>query len=333
MSRLMFTFTPEEDHWLYHLQRPWPLTVRPLETFAQQLNTTEAQLEDFLHRLREAGIVRRIGGVFDARRLGYRSSLFAIKAEGEALQEAAQEVAALSGATHVYMRGWPEAFTVDGLTTKDYEDYPNLWYTLSAPHPQFESIAEGLKRWQPQAFPAIRRFKIDVVFDTRTQGRDERTEYVSPQEVQPMPLPSGEAQALVRRYQDDTVQVTEPFLEDDLPQLRRWQEEGVMRRFALLLRHRKTGFTANAMCCWAVGPTELNTMGRRLAQSPDVTHCYARPPAQNFPFNLYAMIHKQTWEEAYQTFQRLAREAQLPETGKVFFSTHEFKKTSLRCFV
>jgi DNA-binding Lrp family transcriptional regulator len=329
----MMNLTPDEHQWLYTLQRAWPLTERPLQALAESLNTTEGALCGFLLRLREAGVVRRIGGVFDARRLGYQSCLFAIKAEGEALEQAAAEVAALPGVTHVYTRGWPKGLNLHGITEDDFKAYPNLWYTLSALHTEFDSLAATLAHWKPQAFPATTRFKIDVVFDTRTQQRDERTEHRSPTEVIPAAIPSLEDQALVRRYQEDTLTPEQPFLTEDLSRLQAWQANGTMRRFGLLLRHRATGFSANAMCCWSVDEAALLDAGRRLAQSPHVTHCYARPMATNFPFNLYAMIHKQSWEEAYVTFEQLTQAAHLPVGGKLFFSTHEYKKSSLRCFV
>lgn len=325
--------SPTAAQWLYTLQRPWPLVTRPLAAIAETLNTTEEALITFIQALRAEGLVRRIGGVFDARQLGYRSCLFAIAAQGEDLERAAADVAALPGVTHVYTRGWPEDYTRDGLTTRDYEDYPNLWYTLSAPANTFNEEADRLAHWHPQAFPALTRFKIDVVFDTRTRQRDERTEYRPTLDVATAPLPTLAQQMIVRRYQDDTNTPEAPFREEDLPQLQAWQASGVMRRYALLLRHRATGFTANAMCCWSLPDAERLTAGRTLAADPDVTHCYARPYAENFPFNLYAMVHKTSWDDAYDTYLRLSQSLHTePHMGRVFFSTREFKKTSLRCF-
>lgn len=329
----MDTTSPTIARWLYRLQRPWPLTLRPLATMAHELETTEATLISFIRDLRLAGMVRRIGGVFDARQLGYRSSLFAITAHENVLEQAAAEVATLPGVTHVYTRGWPDDYTRDGITSNDYQTYPNLWYTLSARADTFETEANKLSKWAPQAFPALTRFKIDVVFDTRTRQRDEKTEYRPTLEVVSTPIPSEEQQAIVRYYQDDTAMPEAPFREEDLAQLQDWFEKGIMRRYALLLRHRASGFIANAMCCWYIPEEDLLTAGRALATTTDVTHCYARPTAHNFPFNLYAMIHKTTWDEAYDTYIRLSTLLPITTPGRIFFSTREFKKTSLRCFV
>lgn len=326
----------DEARWLYALQRPWPLVSRPLAVLGEALGASEAQLAGFIGRLRAAGMVRRVGAVFDARRLGYRSCLYAVRAEGPALAAAAVRVCALPGVTHAYERAWPADFSADGLSAQDYAPYPNLWWTLSAPAERFEAEAARLADLAPTPFPALTRYKIDVVFEAGTRERDERTEYRAPvaapaPEVVPAPPLSPEAVAIVRRYQDDTAKVVEPWRVADLPQLRAWQADGTLRRFALLLRHRAGGFTANGMCCWQVAPEACDAAGRRLAAEAEVTHCYARPASAAFPFTLYAMVHKRSWSAGYAAFCRLGGLIGAP-AGKVFFSTHEFKKSSIRFF-
>ncbi len=324
--------SPQEADWLYALQRPWPLTERPLDALAARLGATPEALADLLARLRAEGLVRRVGGVFDARRLGYRSCLFALPPMAAADEaEALRRIVALPGVTHAYRRGWPEGVALGGVTAADYAGLPSIWYTLSARADRFEAEAARLAALAPLPFPALARYKIDVVFDPRTRGRDERTEYAAPAAPLPAPLPPEPLRAIVRRYQDDTADPAAPFRPEDLPRLRAWQADGTLRRFALLLRHRASGFVANGMCCWRVPEGESDRVGRALAADPDVTHCYARPLADVFPFNLYAMIHKTSWEEGFATFRRLSALAGL--SGKVLFSTQEFKKRSIRFFV
>lgn len=327
--------TTEQKSWLYTLQRPWPLVQRPLEAIAHTLETTEDALFNFIQTLRTAGYVRRIGGVFDARRLGYRSCLFGIHAPSNAdLEHIANVVTALPGVTHAYTRGWPPTLALDGITEKDYLLYPNFWYTLSAPATHFDETASQLSAFNPIPFPALKRYKIDVVFDLQTRSRDERTEYTSPNTTTTPTLITPEQQIIVRRYQDDTPNWRAPFQSEDLPQLQAWQTDGTLRRFALLLYHRVTGFIANGMCCWQVPLKEIDYHGRLLAAQPEVTHCYARPENEKFPFTLYAMIHNTSWEAAYDIFNQLTQRAELtPFARKVFFSTHEYKKSSLRFFI
>jgi hypothetical protein len=91
---------------------------------------------------------------------------------------------------------------------------------------------------------------------------------------------------------------------------------------------------ANGMCCWQVPIEAIDHHGRLLAAQPEVTHCYARPENEKFPFTLYAMIHNTSWEAAYDTFNQLTRHAELDSFArKIFFSTHEYKKSSLRFFI
>lgn len=318
--------TPEQSHWLYVLQQPWPLSERPLRDLAHGLNTSEKTLLDFIAALRKEGLVRRIGAVFDARRLGYRSCLFAAMSA-----DSVAELIAHPGVTHAYLRSWPEEFSRDGISAADYAPFPKLWYTLSAPMDRFEAEAAKFAHLHPIALPALVRYKIDVIFDTRTRQRDERTEYRAPNDLHSTALPTPEQQVIIRRYQDDTLSPEAPFLAQDLPQLRAWQHDGTLRRFALLLQHRASGFVANGMCCWHVPEAERDAFGRRLAAFAEVTHCYARPEHERFPFNLYAMIHKTSWEAGYQAFQKLTQGAGLPK-GRLFFSTREFKKSSVTFF-
>lgn len=326
------TLSPQQADWLYRLQQPWPLVSRPLQVMAEALRTTEADLLAFIARLRAEGIVRRIGGVFDARRLGYRSCLFAIRAAGEEREAAAAALCAHPGVTHAYLRGWPDGVEINGTTAADYVSYPQLWYTLSARADRFEAAEAPLARFNPIPFPALTRYKIDVLFDTRTRPRDERTEYRAPAWVEPAELPTEAEQTCIRRYQDDTCRPEAPFRNEDLPHMAALAADGRMRRFSLLLHHHAGGFTANGMCCWPVAPDACDPFGRRLAAEADVTHCYARPARDDFPFTLYAMIHKRSWQAGVETFNRLTSLAGLPATGKLFFSTREYKKSSMRFF-
>ena len=301
---------------------------------AEQLNTTEDALISFINTLRQEGIVRRIGGVFDARRLGYRSCLFGVHTTPNTLSDIVAATIAHPGVTHAYLRGWPGTFQADNISITDYATYPNFWYTLSAPADAFQEAAAPLQQFAPIPFPALTRYKIDVVFDLRTRNRDEKTEYLSPKHLSTPPVITAEQKDIVRRYQEDTLAIQTPFRAEDLPQLRLWLADGTLRRFGLLLYHRASGFSANGMCCWDVSPEEIDLYGRRLAASPDVTHCYARPQHEHFPFSLYAMIHKTSWQAALDTFHRLSQETGLHHhPRKIFFSTQEYKKSSLRFFL
>ena len=63
----------------------------------------------------------------------------------------------------------------------------------------------------------------------------------------------------------------------------------------------------------------------------DVTHCYERPFAPGFPFNLFAMIHARSMEEAKAKFAALEAAAGL-SGGVMLVSTKEYKKPSMAFF-
>ena len=332
---------------LVALQRGVPLTAYPFAELGASLGLSEEAVLALVRRLLNAGEARRFGAVFDARRLGYRSALCAMTVPRVRMADVAAKVTAVRGVTHAYERGWPAELpdTLPGGPAG--KSWPNLWFTLAAPSADFSRELEALRAaCQPYAIhelPATRRFKIDVVFDVRTRDRDERVEPRLPlvkAPAQVVELNEGE-KALVRLLEGDLpvcARFFEPLAQQAglgetalLEQVRAWQASGVMRRIGLLLRHREIGFKANGMCCWDMPEPEVMEAGRRVADFPEVTHCYERPAMDIFPFRLYAMIHTATWEGTQRLFERITREAGL-SGGQLLLSVTEFKKTSMQFF-
>ena len=332
---------------LVALQRGVPLTAYPFAELGASLGLSEEAVLALVRRLLNAGEARRFGAVFDARRLGYRSALCAMTVPRVRMADVAAKVTAVRGVTHAYERGWPAELpdTLPGGPAG--KSWPNLWFTLAAPSADFSRELEALRAaCQPYAIhelPATRRFKIDVVFDVRTRDRDERVEPRLPlvkAPAQVVELNEGE-KALVRLLEGDLpvcARFFEPLAQQAglgetalLEQVRAWQASGVMRRIGLLLRHREIGFKANGMCCWDMPEPEVMEAGRRVADFPEVTHCYERPAMDIFPFRLYAMIHTATWEGTQRLFERITREAGL-SGGQLLLSVTEFQKTIMQFF-
>lgn len=345
----MADWNEQEAAALVELQRGIPLSERPFEEVGKTCGLSEEAVLALVRRLLASGDARRFGAVFDARRLGYRSALCAMRIPRERLAETAAKVASLRGVTHAYERGWPAELPPDSPGGPAGRVWPNLWFTLAAPSATFAQELDALRAaCEPYCIdelPALRRFKIDVVFDVRTRDRDERVE-PRPRTAQALEqgavylLDAGQ-QALVRRLEGD-LPVGGRFFEglaaaagmgegELLKQLREWQSTGVMRRIGLLLRHREIGFKANGMCCWDVPQADVLEYGRRVAAFPEVTHCYERPWLEKFPFRVYAMIHTPTWVGTQALFERISREAGL-SGGQLLLSVTEFKKTSMQFF-
>jgi DNA-binding Lrp family transcriptional regulator len=111
-------------------------------------------------------------------------------------------------------------------------------------------------------------------------------------------------------------------------------QTGVVRRYGALVSHRRLGFTANAMLVMAIPPEQIEAAGARLAESPHVSHCYQRPPFDDFPYNLYAMVHGRTRDECLDIAAGLVGAHRCPLSGngapdwQALFSTREYGKSS-----
>jgi siroheme decarboxylase len=108
-------------------------------------------------------------------------------------------------------------------------------------------------------------------------------------------------------------------------------DRGIIRRFGATLRHQKSGFSANAMGAWQVDETRIDEVGKKMASFREVTHCYRRNPADDWPYNLYTMIHGADEEACRKIARKMAEKAQV-ETYTLLFSRKELKKTSMKYF-
>jgi DNA-binding Lrp family transcriptional regulator len=116
-----------------------------------------------------------------------------------------------------------------------------------------------------------------------------------------------------------------------LSTLQRLCDRGIIRRFGATLRHQKSGFAANAMVAWQVEEERVETVGQKLAAFREVSHCYHRNPAGEWPYNLYTMVHAANEEACRATAQRMAEAAGV-DNYDLLFSRRELKKTSMQYF-
>ncbi len=108
-------------------------------------------------------------------------------------------------------------------------------------------------------------------------------------------------------------------------------DRGVIRRFGATLRHQKSGFTANAMVAWNVPAERVDTVGEIFAEFAEVSHCYHRNPAEDWPYNLYTMIHANDEDACRAIASKMSAKAQVAEYT-LLFSRKELKKTSMQYF-
>ncbi|MDD2754051.1 MAG: AsnC family transcriptional regulator [Methanothrix sp.] len=128
------------------------------------------------------------------------------------------------------------------------------------------------------------------------------------------------------RVLGDRVGISE---EEVIVRLRALQEAGIIRRFAATIGHRALGIVANAMIAWKVAPEEVESAGMLFASFDEVTHCYERAVAEDWPYNLYTMVHSKSRDDCLTIADRLSQRSGISDY-RVLFSDFEYKKTSAR---
>jgi len=310
------------------LQSEFPLVAQPFAVLAQRLGISEEELLDRARALRESGVLRHLSAIFDVYRVGYRSTLVAFSVPEERLNQAAAAVSAHPGVSHNYGR----------------EHEYNLWFVLAVPRSgdlegEVTLLAEKTGAVRYHILPALELYKIDVEFDMvngegnkgqRSQGRKARRRDLTADEVE-----------MVRALQEDLLLVSRPFAaaatalgmsEDELvARAEALREEGIMRRFAAVLRHRIAGFAANGMTCWIVPKERLEEVAAKFASYPQVSHCYRRPTFDDWPYNVFTMIHAQTREKCEETVRKIAADAGVHDYA-ILYSHTEYKKERVKYY-
>lgn len=126
----------------------------------------------------------------------------------------------------------------------------------------------------------------------------------------------------------ETIGITE---DEFLETLQGLSEQGIIRRFGATLRHQKSGFKANAMIAWQADEDKVEDIGSTMAGFKEVSHCYRRNPASDWPYNLYTMVHAKSEEECYETARQISSKTGV-EKYSLLFSKKELKKTSMKYF-
>lgn len=108
----------------------------------------------------------------------------------------------------------------------------------------------------------------------------------------------------------------------------RWQQEGLIKRLGLVVRHRTLGIRANAMVVWDVPDDTVTELGQRLAAEPAVTLCYRRPRRlPDWPYNLFCMIHGTRRDRVLTTLAAIVERQALQQIPhRVLFSLKAYKQ-------
>lgn len=313
------------------VQTEFPLKPRPYSELGLKLNIDEDDVIQRIEQLKAKGIIRQISPVLDARRLGYRSTLVAMRVDKTELGKTEQLIRQHPGISHGYER----------------DHHFNVWFTLAIP--PTADIETELKRLTNSAhaeaafsLPAIKVFKLAAYFAMDGVGHPAGIG-AHPDGILPEKVELSQTDRLViNELQQDLALVAKPFdaiaarlsmdVEGFLVQCRSLKQRDIIRRFSASVNHRKAGFRANAMTCWIAPPDMIDTAGRKLASLREVSHCYERETNPLWQYNLFAMIHGLTKDECQQIADKISRETGLIDYV-LLFSTKEFKKTRIKYLV
>lgn len=137
------------------LQKNFPLEPNPYETIAGDLRISVEQLWDRIAALTESGMIRRMGFSIDSRKMGYSSTLVAIKVPDSQIEKASELIAGYPQITHSYLR----------------DNEFNIWFTIIADSKnQIQVILDrirtelGLSEDDLMDLPVEKLFKLDARF-------------------------------------------------------------------------------------------------------------------------------------------------------------------------
>ena len=146
-------FSQEERRLLDRIQLDFPLVAEPYEHLAEGLgDSSPERVYEAVLRLREAGIIRRIGGSYVPARLGYATSLVAAEVAPERLEVVAARASSFPTVTHNYER----------------EDRYNLWFVVTAPdQARLDAVLAEMEQqtgYPILNLPLVKQFHIDLGF-------------------------------------------------------------------------------------------------------------------------------------------------------------------------
>lgn len=301
------------------LQTEIPLVSTPFALIGQAIDMSEKEVIKRIERLKREGLLRQLAAQFDARALGYRSCLVAAKVDSERIDDAAASINAHPGVTQNYRRN---------------NDF-NLWFTIAVS----PTSLLGLNRTVDilgdeagcdtvRALPTLRQFK----------GSSDADE--AQNDVQFAPLTLIEIES-VRLLQQDLPLQPRPFeamaksngvaADELLAAAKSLLKRGYIRRYSAVVQQRKSGFGASAMGVWVVPAAAVDDVGTKMSQNKAVSHCYLRPVYEDWPYNLYTIVHGRSVDECESIINDIAIDTGVDEK-QALYPTREYKKARINLF-
>jgi DNA-binding Lrp family transcriptional regulator len=137
------------------MQMDFPLEANPYDIIAERLGVSAEEVFGRVDALMDLGTIRRVGASIDSRKLGYSSTLAAVRVTDERVDEASELINSYPEITHSYLR------------KNEY----NIWFTVIAvDRERVEGVIEelrarlGLNSDDVLDLPVLNLFKLDARF-------------------------------------------------------------------------------------------------------------------------------------------------------------------------
>jgi len=309
------------------LQSEFPMSREPYADLGAKLGIGGDGVISLIQEMKAAGIVRHISPVLDARKLGYQSTLVALKVKKAHIARAEQFIAGHPGISHGYQR----------------EHEFNIWVTLSASpgadlKAEVKELSSGTGAEAIFALAAVRVFKLRTNFGAdEDAGTD--TGIQDSNDLAQQTVLSPTDRKIINLLQQDLPLCHDPFaalaaelemsVSSMLGHCRSLLERGVMRRYGASINHYNAGYKANAMTCWVVPAGRVELTGRRMAGLRQVSHCYERETNELWHYNMFAMVHSQSKAACLRVIEKISADTGISDYVSLF-STREFKKTRIQ---
>lgn len=301
-------------------QREFPLAHRPFQTIGAALGVGEDEVLSRYARHLKDGQISRIGATCAPNTVS-ASTLAAVAAPEDRIEEVANLINEEVGVNHSYLR----------------EDHWNIWFVMTGPDRAFvdAALARISERTGLRVIDLrlVRPFNIDLGF--RLSGTGEAMPPA--RKVDHSVLTDGDRPIMAALSSGLALSAT-PYADlathlgrevsDVLERIRVLQDAKLISRLGVIVRHRKLGWSSNAMVVWDVPTDLIGEIGPKLAAQKGVTLCYERRPVDDvWPWRLYTMFHAKSRDVALKNINAAAT---LPELSgvarKVLFSTRCFKQ-------
>ena len=320
------TRVTDESRLLGMLQSGFPLSREPYQDMGIKIGMAGEDVIRGIIDLKKKGIVRQVSPVLDARRLGFQSTLVAMKVEDSRIKSAEKYLSAHAGISHGYER----------------EHEFNIWVTLSMPpgrdlQAEVQDISDRCRAEAVIALPATRVFKLRTDF-SRADDTSEEDYIPNGSGLPGRARLSQNDRSVINGLQHDLPLSPDPFaplahgigmdVEKMLGHSRSLLRRGVIRRYGASINHRNAGYRANAMTCWDVPAGKVVKLGHLLSSSRQVSHCYERATNHLWHYNLFAMVHSRDKTACLRAIEKMAVGTGLSDYA-VLFSVKEFKKTRI----